>query len=350
MARILLVDDAATARTFLKLHLEEKNHRCIEATDGVTGLELIASHSPDLVILDINMPAMDGIETLKELRSQNNKTPVIMASSINEVDTVRNSLTHGAQDYIVKPMDPMQLHSVVNNTLENANRQQQMEKYWEELERTVETRTRELKEALSQLQSSYRITIRALGSALETRDVETEAHSMRVAHYTLLLCQEIGIRDNERLMDIERGAYLHDIGKIGIPDRVLLKAGPLNHEEWQLMQRHPDIGVKLISRTDFLAHAKPLVKNHHERWDGGGYPDGLRGESIPIEARAFAVADTLDAITSDRPYRQARSVGVARQIIRDETGKQFDPRVVAALDATSDEQIERIRVESQNLH
>src|SRR5205823_2619557 len=195
------------------------------------------------------------------------------------------------------------------------------------LERRVAEATHELAATVRHLEETYRITLEALGSAIDTRDVGTHAHSRRVRGYSLVIALAHGVGEHE-LRDIEHGVLLHDIGKIGIPDSILLKAGPLTPAEWQVMRSHPEIGRRLIERIPFLHGAVPIVYHHHERWDGTGYPLGLRGEVIPLGARIFAVADAFDAMTFDRPYSVAISFDAARKEIARCAGPHFDPNVV----------------------
>jgi response regulator RpfG family c-di-GMP phosphodiesterase len=195
------------------------------------------------------------------------------------------------------------------------------------LERRVGEATRDLAAALNELEDTYRTTLEALGSALDTRDVGTHAHSRRVVGYSLTLARRHGLPDSQ-FRDIEHGVLLHDIGKIGIPDGILLKPGPLSADEWKIMRTHPDLGRRLVERIPFLRGAVPIVYHHHERWDGTGYPIGLRGEMIPLGARIFAVADAFDAMTFDRPYSVAISFDAARSEIARCAGTHFDPKVV----------------------
>ena len=216
------------------------------------------------------------------------------------------------------------------------------------LNEALEQRARELHEALQQLEASYDATLRALTSALDLRDRETAGHSERVTAYTLELARAVGIRDPAELSRIRRGAWLHDIGKIGVPDAILHKPGPLDEEERRRMQLHPELGFRILERIPFLRDATDIVLYHHERWDGTGYPRGLRGPEIPLPARLFAVADTLDAITSDRPYRQAQSFERARAVIQEGSGSQFDPAVVQAFLAIPLERWQEIRAQTSN--
>ena len=238
------------------------------------------------------------------------------------------SLTGGAYDFIVKPVNATQLLHAAERALHHRRLVIERREHVVLLERHVAEATRELDVMLHQLEDTYRSTLEALGSAIDTRDVATQAHSRRVRGYTLMIARAHGVPEAD-LGDLERGVLLHDIGKIGIPDAILFKPGPLTPDEWRIMQRHPDIGRQLIEKIPFLHDAVPIVYHHHERWDGTGYPLGLRGEAIPLGARIFAVADTFDAMTFDRPYSKAVSFQRAREEIRRCAGTHFDPAVVA---------------------
>ena len=221
--KLLLVDDDPSMREILRVFLTREGHACEEAEDGEEALSRLEAVAPDLILLDVQMPRMGGLETLERLRGKDWETPVIMITSVDEIDTVRATLRRGVYDYLLKPINFEELIPIVENALDHYRLIKERREYREQLERTVQERTKELRTTLERLRATYRTTILALGSALETRDVETRAHSVRVAHYTLLLCRELGIESRERLTDIERGAYLHDIGKICIPDHILLK-------------------------------------------------------------------------------------------------------------------------------
>src|SRR4029453_14832326 len=181
---------------------------------------------------------------------------------------------------------------------------------------------------LGELEETYRSTLEALGSAIDTRDLGTQAHSRRVRGYSLIIARTHGLTDEKALRDLEHGVLLHDIGKIGIPDAILLKPGPLTPAEWKIMRTHPEIGRQLVEQIPFLGGAVPIVYHHHERWDGTGYPLGLKGEQIPLGARIFAIADAFDAMTFDRPYSRAISLESARREVERSAGSHFDPRVV----------------------
>jgi HD-GYP domain-containing protein (c-di-GMP phosphodiesterase class II) len=220
--------------------------------------------------------------------------------------------------------------------------------YYDQIERGVYRKTADLHATLYELEEAYRQTLWALGSALESRDVETNAHSMRVMTYARALAESMGI-SGQPLQDIEYGVFLHDIGKIGVPDAILLKPDKLTSDEWVKMREHPVCGRYLLAGIKFLQGGINIVYCHHERWDGAGYPRKLRAEEIPRGARIFAVADTLDAMTSDRPYRKALPYETARDEISAHSGSQFDPRVVDAFLEFSDRDWKRQREEAEDL-
>ena len=329
--KILVVDDDINVRRALTGQLELLKYRCHTADDGSIAVKKITEDSYDLALLDIDMPNMGGIETLKKLREIDDEVQVIMVSGIRSIDTVRTTLRDGAYDYLTKPWDLEELKITVKRALDYRRLTKENKDYHRNLEIKVEERTKALAKALSEIKSTYQTTILALGSALETRDVETQAHALRVAHYSFVTAKSLEITDTGSLTNIEWGAYLHDIGKIGVPDAILRKPDSLSLVEWEVMKKHPAIGKRMIEGIPFLSGAVPIVYHHHESYDGTGYPEGLKAEEIPLEARIFTVADALDAMLSDRPYRKAMSFPKAKSIIESEVGKQFDPQVVDAL-------------------
>ena len=343
---LLIIDDDPTVRGFLTEVLRaEEGYNVTEAGDGAGGLARVSSDQPDIVLLDIHMPGMSGTEVLSRIRAMDPSIGVIMITSVDEIDTVRETLKLGAYDYLLKPLDLAVVFETIDRAMEQRVLYLEVQRYRKDLEQLVRERTQALEDALNRIEKVHTETILALGSALETRDVETQDHSLRVARYTIVFCRKLGISDEERLTAIKRGAFLHDIGKIGVPDHILRKPAALTEEEWVIMKRHPVLGAQLLEGIEFLDTSVHVVRSHHERWDGRGYPDGLAGEQIPIAARAFAVADALDAITSDRPYREGRSFAEARAIIAVDSAAQFCPSAVAALQEISHAELERIRYE-----
>ena len=341
--RVLVVDDDPSVRELLAEALLRSGYQTATASDGAAAVSVADTQKPGVALLDIRMPGGGGIDALHRLLDLDANLAIVVISSVDELDTVRLTLKSGAYDYLVKPLDIEAVLETVARAFEQRELKLEVEHYRRHLESMVQARTEALSEALRRIEAVYNQTILALGSALEMRDVETEEHSLRVADYTTVLCGALGIADDEVLLAIRRGAFLHDIGKIGVPDVVLRKPGPLTEDEWDLMRQHPEIGVHLLDRIDFLRRSVPIVRSHHERWDGSGYPDGLHGEEIPVEARAFSVADALDAITSDRPYRPGRSVDEACAIIRAGSGSQFDPEAIAAFMTIDVSEIKEIR-------
>jgi putative nucleotidyltransferase with HDIG domain len=250
-----------------------------------------------------------------------------MLSAINDFTVVTNAFRRGAIDYLLKPFKPAELESTVMWAIEHGRLRKQNTIYRHNLESIVSTRTGRLRSTMQDLERSYDITLEAMGDALDLRDEETEGHSKRVTAYTVALAQAMGLESDD-LRIIARGAFLHDIGKIATPDSILLKPGKLSEDEMMIMKQHCERGYGIVRKIPFLRDAAEIVYAHQERFDGTGYPRGLRGEEIPLGARIFAIADSLDAMTSDRPYRKGASFAAAIEEIRRCAGKQFDPQIV----------------------
>ena len=332
---ILIIDDEEPIRRLLAMYLSEE-YTCLTATSADEATELLASGSFSLVITDIAMPGTSGIELSQYIRQAYPETVVIMVSGMNDIKYAVDAMRHGAFDYLTKPFDLSQVLMAVDRALRYQALIAQKRSYEQSLEEAVRLKTVELRslnsdlnQMLEALYQNYRATLRALAGALEARDVETAGHSDRVVAYSLRLGRELGLAHKD-LIGLEQGALLHDIGKIGIRDSVLLKRGALNEKEWEEMREHINHGLRIIHGIDFLKGAAPVVGEHHEKYDGSGYPLGLRAEMIHINARIFAVADAFDAITSDRPYRRAASYEHARLEIAANSRKHFDPTVVNA--------------------
>jgi putative nucleotidyltransferase with HDIG domain len=239
------------------------------------------------------------------------------------------AMKEGADDYLVKPLSPEAVLVSANRVLERKRLEAELENYHLHLEQSVRERTAQLTRAMQRIEQTYDETLQALAAALDLKDNDTAGHSWRVMAYAVEIAKVMGF-SKERLKTMARGALLHDIGKIGIPDAILMKPGPLTDEERSVIEKHVAVGHSLLKHIAFLAGAAEIVQAHHERFDGSGYPQGLVGAEIPLGARIFSVVDTLDAMTSDRPYRRAKTLAVAREEIIRESGKQFDPEVVSA--------------------
>lgn len=270
----------------------------------------------------------DGAFALLDLVAQHHSdVSVILCVSREDVGTAVEAFRRGASDVVLHPLEASSLRAAI----EGASLQSQMRRetlgYVRNLEELVSERTGKLREIMADLERSYDVTIEAMGDALDMRDEETEGHSKRVTAYTVAIGRAMKLTASE-LKTLARGAFLHDIGKIAIPDSILLKPGHLTPDEMTVMQSHCEQGYRIVRKIPFLADAAELVLSHQESFDGTGYPRGLRGEEIPLGARIFAIADTLDAITSDRPYRRGSSFGEALREIERCAGTQFDPAVV----------------------
>src|SRR5271170_6824497 len=325
--KILVVDDEEAIREVISTLLDAQGLECTTASNGKLGLEAFRKDTFDLVLSDIVMPEMDGLKLLTELRAEDPDVPVIMVTAMHDIQIALEAMRKGAYDYILKPFEKDQLYLSVRRALEHRRLVLENRTYQTELEQVVAERTQQLSIALQDLEQSYDYTLEALGGALDAKDAETEGHCQRVTAFTITIAKAMGV-DKGLLRHIARGAFLHDIGKMGVPDSILRKPGPLTDEERAIMRKHCEIGYSVLERIPFLKEAAEIVLSHQECFDGSGYPRGLKGEQIPLGARIFAVADTLDAMISDRPYRKAMPISAAREEIRRYSGRQFDPRVV----------------------
>ncbi len=342
---VLIVDDDRHTRSILQDVFRASGYRCQMAANGQEGLQAFHAGRPPLTVTDVNMPVMDGLELLRQARALEPDAAVLVLTGMADVETAVESLKQGAYDFIMKPVNVDKLLIAAERALEHRQLLMERKEYHALLERRVAEATRDLAATLRELEDTYRTTLEALGSAIDTRDLGTQAHSRRVRGYSLAIARAHGVPETE-MRDLEHGVLLHDIGKIGIPDAILLKPGPLTPAEWQIMRSHPEVGRQLVEQIPFLRGAVPVVYHHHERWDGTGYPLGLKGVAIPLGARIFAVADALDAMTFDRPYSQAIPLAAARAEIQRSGGTHFDPAVVATFVAMPLELFEQIRQRS----
>jgi len=343
---ILIVDDDRQVREVLHQIFMSAGYNCLLANDGREGVEVFKAGRPPLIVTDLKMPVMTGIELLQQVRAIDGDVAVIVLTGAADVKIAIESLKLGAYDFIMKPVNVDELLIAADRAFERRQLLIERREYHELLERRVVEATRDLASAYRQLQETYHATLEALGSALDTRDVGTEAHSRRVHGYALATAREHRVPEAD-LTDLAHGVLLHDIGKIGIPDAILLKPGPLTPEEWQIMRRHPEIGKALIEKIPFLRGAVPIVFAHHEKWDGTGYPRGLRGADIPLGARIFMVVDAFDAITFERPYSRAKPFDVAKAEIKRCAGTHFDPAVVESFFRVPEPLLEEIRRRSR---
>ena len=320
-SRILIVDDEADGREILADLLDMPTYVLDFAHNGIEACAQARLLLPDLILLDVMMPYMDGYAVCQELRStpETAEIPIVMLTALEGRDARVRALDAGADDFIAKPYDRVELRARVRS-ITRLNRYRTL----------LETRRAADEQArifAAELERAYDATLEGWSRALDLRDKETEGHSRRVTDAALALAKTFGMSD-DALVHMQRGALLHDIGKVGIPDSILLKPGPLSDEEWAIMKMHPVYAHELLSPIPFLHPTLDIPYCHHERWDGTGYPRGLSGEDIPIAARIFAVVDVWDALRSDRPYRMAWSEERVYKHIASLAGTHFDPAVV----------------------
>jgi len=326
--RILVVDDEEAIREIVASMLTTAGYACKHAGSGMEALAVLTSGDEfELMLSDLMMADLDGIGLLERTKEKYPDMPVVMVTAVHDISVALAAIRNGAYDYLLKPFEREQLLNTVSRALENRRLKVENRTYQTNLESLVEARTNQLQAAMANLERSYDITLEALGDALDLKDAETEGHSKRVTAFTIAIARAMGM-PREQIPVIARGAFLHDIGKMAIPDAILRKPDKLDPDEVALMREHAYRGYQMLRKIPFLLEASEIVYAHQERFDGTGYPRGLKGEEIPLGARIFSIADTLDAITSDRPYRPAQSLEAARAEIKKWSGRQFDPEVV----------------------
>lgn len=320
--RVLVADDDPAIRGVLHVILAQGGYHVEEAGDGAEALDAFQSRGADLILSDLQMPGMSGLELLRRVRALDDTAGFIILTGASTVENAVEALRVQADDYLVKPFNLDEVLLAVERALSYRRLLRENRAYQQHLEDRVAEQARQLEALLMD-------ALRSLASAIETRDDYTGGHVERVARYAAATAREMGLhRDEVRALWV--GALLHDVGKIGVSDQVLKKPGKLTIEEYDEMKRHPEIGGVIMERSSFLRPGLPAVLHHQERWDGSGYPRGLRGEEISLQGRIVAVVDTYDAIISSRPYRDASSCEFAMEEIRRSSGTQFDPVVVEA--------------------
>jgi putative nucleotidyltransferase with HDIG domain len=325
MGHVLVVDDHETVRETLQAQLAMFRHSSDGARDALEGIRRVEERDYDLVISDVKMPSMTGIEFLRRIQPRvHRRTPCIIMTAWAEMHLAVQAMRVGACNFLTKPWEMPELEEAVSRAMDLRNDYILRINYEIELER-------ELEKARDELRRTYDGTVSGIAAMLEGKDPSTMSHCLRVADYCTMLAREMAVPEDE-IPDIRLGAMLHDVGKYRVPDAILLKPGPLTPEEWVEMRRHPEYGADFVRRIPFLQGAGAIVANHHERYDGGGYPRGLAGANIPLAARIFSIVDAFDAIVSKRCYKGERSPDVALHEIRRCSGSQFDPIVVEAFE------------------
>lgn len=338
--RILIIDDEPNLRRVL-MEILSRFYVCVSADSAESGIAEIYKTDFAVVITDVNLPGISGLELIPLIKAKSPQTVVLVVSGEQSLNDSVSALRHGAFDYIVKPFGLQQVEAAVRRAVEHFELQVVKDRYEQHLEQLVAERTIELDRALSEIKNSYRATLKALAQTLETRDHETFGHSERVVTFSLRLGHELGL-GSDQLQVLEYGALLHDIGKIGVPDAILRKPASLTEDEWDEMRLHPLHGEQILRDVPFLSSAAKVVLQHHERWNGSGYPHGLKGAEIDFNARVFAVVDAFDAIISDRVYRSGKTYEEACGEITKSIGIQFDPQVVQAFLSVPKEDWEKL--------
>src|SRR5437867_635564 len=325
--RMLIVDDEHFIRDVLTQVVAGEGFESGTAKNAQEAIRKLTETKYEMVLTDIRVPGLDGLQLLQHISSHYPEIAVIMITGVADLDAALQALSTGAYDYVTKPFNVLELRNKIHKALGRRRLVLENRQYQLQLEQTVQEQTAELRNALGSIRNAYSHTLEALINALDARERDTQRHSKRVSEYTLLLARRMGIPSAE-LVDVERGALLHDIGKIGISDNILLKPAKLTEAEWLEIRKHPEIGYQILKGIDFLKEAARMVLQRQDSFDVTGYPQRLSGKDILLGARIFAVVDTFDAMTSDRPYRKALSYQKAREEIIRCSGTQFDPQLV----------------------
>ncbi len=345
-ARILIVDDERDCRNMLSFSLGQAGYECETAENGQRALDKLRAGQFDLLLSDIMMPGMDGLQLLAKVREFDQDLAVVMVTGLATFDTAITALKLGANDYVTKPFNLEHVRISVGRALERRRLVLENRRYQHELERLVQERTAQLQTALRDLERAYeqtkqanRDTVYVLSKAAETNDQDTGFHIKRVAGFVAAIGAELGLKEDE-IETLSYSSTLHDVGKVAVHPDILRKPGKLTPQEFAVIQTHTTAGAAILEEVEFLDMARQIALCHHERWDGAGYPHGLQGEAIPLPARIAAIADVFDALTSKRCYRDAMPVDRALDMIRGERGKHFDPRVYDAFFSVLDALLE----------
>ena len=332
-AKILVLDDDAETLRSVEAVLRPLGYEVVLSENGEEALARIKQIQPKVILLDTFIPKMDGFEVLRRVKEdKTTKTiPVIMMTARTEIEERLKALAAGADDFLIKPADAAELQTRVNSLLKVKAYNDHILNYQQDLEMEVTRRTQELTKAFEKIKVASLDTVYRLSRAAEYKDEDTGAHVQRMSHYSSAIARSMGL-DDKFVENILWAAPMHDIGKIGIPDRVLLKPGKLDDDEWVIMRRHTTIGAEILKDADaeFIKLAAEIALTHHEKWSGSGYPQGIKGTDIPLAGRIVALADVFDALTSERPYKAPFPLEKALAIIKEGKGSHFDPQVAEA--------------------
>ena len=325
--KILVLEDEGTVQTLVRAMLRIRGFECDSATCVAEARRLMSAVRYDIVLVDVHLPDGSGLELIEEANAE--APLLVVMTGSNDIQTAVQAIRNGAIDFITKPFSVGHFLQRIDNAFQEWRSRERLLGYAGALERLVEMKTEELSRTSRQIDEVRDTTVAALGAALNLKDHETADHCARVSRNCVTLGARLSLSDFE-LKNLKWGAYLHDVGKIGVPEQLLLKKGALLPEERKVMEKHPLMGHAMIRNIEFLAFATDVVLCHHECYDGTGYPRGLQGHRVPLNARIFAVVDTLDAMTSDRPYRAALPFDRAVAELQDKAGSMFDPEIVDA--------------------
>lgn len=325
--RILIADDEEIICAVLSQRLTREGYSCVTAHNGKDALNHFYKEKFSLIISDIRMPEMDGLKLLQNVKAVRPTMMFIIMTGYPEIELAVEAIHLGVNDFLIKPFDLELAVFSVKKALEQKKMEEELESYHRSLKKLVEERTEKLQQAYLTLKKAYLDSVKVLAEAIDAKDTYTRGHSDRVRRMSLQIAVSLGFTEERREV-LEYGALLHDIGKIGIEDEILRKPGPLSPEEFQTIQQHPLVGVKIVEGIEFFKDKIPMIRSHHEHFDGKGYPDGLVGEAIPLEARIIAVPDAFDAMASLRPHRRAMSLEDILLEMEKYKGKQFDPNIL----------------------
>jgi len=325
--KVFLVDDDTQVLTMLAGCLKNFGVVVRSTNDSREAVPQFRAFAPDICIIDYNMPHLTGGELLNQFKILDDQVEIIFLTGETDIALATDLMKRGASDYLLKPVDLGQLVMSVGKACERRHLMLENNAYRDSLERLVLEKTQTINDALARLDKLHTGTLESLGKAMDYRDQSTSGHCRRVATITLAIAKAVGMPEDE-LTQTYQGAFLHDIGKLKVPDGILLKPAGLNDEEWKIMRAHAAFGFDLLSGIDFLQSAAEIVFSHHEKFDGTGYPRGLRGDQIPLGARIFSIVDSVDAMVHKRPYNQPKTLDEASAEIKRCAGAQFDPDLV----------------------
>jgi len=324
--KILVIDDELAPRESIRMVLKDK-YAVATASSALEGIDMIDANPVDLIVMDIKMPKMDGITALQEIKKNHADTEVILLTAYASLETARDAIRFGAFDYLIKPFDKDDVLAVVKKGLARRKTNTGLKKERDILLGRASYLEDQVNTARNKIMTCYEGTVNALILTIDAKDHYTFNHSNRVAQLSCAIAKGLGVPD-QTVKEIGNAASIHDIGKVGIEENILKKNGKLSLEEYTEIKKHPAIGVRIVQSIPFLEDAIPVILHHHERFDGKGYPEGVDGKKIPLSARIVIVADAVDAMMSDRPYRDALTLNKVFSELSDNAGKQFDPSIV----------------------